>query len=376
MSLTNFTLWCMGNRNQALFRATLASCPCQQCRACFEFWLSNTTPFLRLTNQILLADTTCSPYADSLNSSSCMYQETSLNTSCTNSFNCSSNCSSCMQTNSFNCSSCMQTNSFNSSCMQTNSSNCSSCMQTSSVSLVFGCLLGGVFIGVSASILVFLAVVIIRKYKLFQHGKVRDEAAPAPVRYKPDTRENVKGGDSGYEPIYFSGETAKEAATAATAIDKSLLHSSQNRPSRNSDYEIPSLIIAPQVQSKDKKVVDTPRVEYDIPEAVETAISEPPKVGKKKPARSISATACGKDIVSVRGTVHGKDAASVSGTVRGKDAVSVAKVAATQDQKITSATRRPRQSEAEQATGSSAVVTSTSSLQEQPLPQKPLLKKK
>ena len=237
-------------------------------------------------------------------------------------------------------------------------------MQTSSASLVFGCLLGGVFIGVSASILVFLAVVIIRKYKLFQHGKVRDEAAPAPVRYKPDTRENVKGGDSGYEPIYFSGETTKEAATAATAIDNSLLHSSQNRPSRNSDYEIPSLIIAPQVQSKDKKVVDTPRVEYDIPEAVETAISEPPKVGKKKPARSISATACGKDIVSVRGTV------------RGKDAVSVAKVAATQDQKITSASRRPRQSEAEQATGSSAVVTSTSSLQEQPLPQKPFLKKK
>ena len=273
-------------------------------------------------------------------------------------------------------------------------------MRTSSISLVFGCLLGGVFIGVSASILVFLAVVIIRKYKLFQHGKVRDEAAPAPVRYKPDTRENVKGGDSGYEPIYFCGETAKEAGTAATAIDENLLHSSQNCPSRNSDYEIPSLIIAPQVQSKDKKVVDTPRVEYDIPEAVETAISEPPKVGKKKPARSISATACGKDTVSVSGTVRGKDtvsvsgtvrgkdavsvsgtvrgkdAVSVSGTVRGKDAVSVAKVAATQDQKITSGTRTPRQSEAEQATGSSATATSTSSLQEQPLPQKPLLKKK
>ena len=228
----------------------------------------------------------------------------------------------------------------------------------------------------SASILVFLAVVFIRKYKLFQHGKVRDEATPVPVRYKPDPRENVKGGDSGYEPIYFPGETTKDAATAATAIDKNLLHSSQNSTSRDSDYEIPSLVIDPKVQSKDKKVVRTPKVEYDIPEAVETAISEPPKVGKKKPARSMSATACGKDAVSVSGTVRGKDTVSVSATVRGKDTVSVAKVATTQDQKITSATRRARQSEAEQATGSSAVATSTSSLQEQPLPQKPLLKKK
>ena len=205
----------------------------------------------------------------------------------------------------------------------------------------------------SASILVFLAVVIIRKYKLFRPGKVRDEVTPAPVRYKPDPRENVKGGDGGYEPIYFPGEATKDAATTATAIDKnSNLHSSQNSTSRNSDYEIPSLVMAPKVQSKDKRMVCTPKVEYDIPETVETAISEPRKVGKKKPARSISATVCGKD------------------------AVSVAKVAATQDQKITSATRRVRQSEAEQASGSSAVSTSTSSLQEQPLPQKPLLKKK
>ena len=62
MMLDNSTVWCKGNHNQALFRAILASYPCQQCRACFEFWLSIPTPFLRLTNQILLADTTCPPY--------------------------------------------------------------------------------------------------------------------------------------------------------------------------------------------------------------------------------------------------------------------------------------------------------------------------
>ena len=366
--LDNSTVWCKGNHNQALFRAILASYPCQQCRACFEFWLSIPTPFLRLTNQILLADTTCPPYADSLNSSSCMSQETSLNKSCTNtnSLNCSScrhttsfNCSSCRHTTSFNCSSCIATNSLNcSSCIATNSFN-NSCMQTSSISLVFGCLIGGVFLGVSASILVFLAVLFIRKYKLFQPGKVRDEAVPAPVpapvRYKPGPRENVKGDDGGYEPIYFPGETTNDAATTAPATDKKnkLLHSSsQNSTSRDSGYEIPSLVIAPKVQCEGKGAVHTPKIEYDIPETVETAISQPSEVSKKKPARSTSAAMCGKD------------------------AVSAAKVPASQDHQITSATRRARQSEGEQAHGSSAATTSTSSLQEQPLHQKPLLKKK
>lgn len=349
MVLANSTVWCEGNHNQTLFRAILASCPCQQCRACFEFWLSIPTPFLRLTNQILLPDTTCPPYADSLKSRSCMSQETSLNKNCTNTN--PFNCSSCMHTNPLNCSSCIATNSFN-----------SSCMQTSSISLVFGCLIGGVFLGVSASILVFLAVLFIRKYKLFQPGKVRDEAMPAPVRYKPDPRENVKGEDGGYEPIYFPGGTTKDAAPATDKKSK-LLHgsSSQNSASRNSGYEIPSLVVAPEVQSKGKRAVRTPKAEYDVPETVETAVSQPSKASKKKPPQSTSAAMYGKDAVSVSATLHGKHAASAP------------KVP---DHQITSATRRARQSEAEQAHGSSAATTSTSSLQEQPLPQKPLLKKK
>lgn len=244
-------------------------------------------------------------------------------------------------------------------------------MQTSSISLVFGCLIGGVFLGVSASILVFLAVLFIRKYKLFQPGKVRDEAmpapVPAPVRYKPGPRENVKGEDGGYEPIYFPGETTNDAATTAPATDKKskLLHSSsQNSTSRDSGYEIPSLVIAPKVQCEGKGAVRTPKIEYDIPETVETAISQPSKVSKKKSAQSTSAAMCGKDAVST------------SAAMCRKDAVSAAKVPASQDHQITSATRRVRQSEGEQAHGSSAATTSTSSLQEQPLHQKPLLKKK
>jgi len=281
IQLSDSTLLCTGDRNQVVFRATLARCPCRKCHTCFEFWLSIPSPILKLENEILLADTTCPLYTDSLDSNSCRLQGTTGQASCS----------------------------------------------------IAGILFGGIFVGLLVSLLALLTVIGFRKYRATRGGKgdiecratqdrkVDREPAPT-VRYQPDPKLFVQEGSDGYEPLSpFQSTVAMVASsntkskrvmrkgTAAAALPRPTEKSSPQKDSStqepaDGEYEIPSFVVTPSGQSSNTAVVQDnsseaspSTVEYDIPETVVTAVTET-QVSKQSLAQSASAIAHKKGITS------------------------------------------------------------------------------
>ena len=257
IQLTDPTLLCTGDRNQVVFRATLARCPCRKCHTCFEFWLSIPSPVLKLENQILLADTTCPLYTDSLDSNSCMLQETAGQDCCTGS--------------------------------------------------IVGVLFGGIFTGVLISILTYVTVTCFRKCKATQQEKEDSEPAPT-VRYLPDPKPVVQQEVDGYEPLYLFQSTGNETEVLASSKAKSkrgkvtaaaslptkhcsTWQDSSTQEPADGEYEIPSLVVPPSVQSSNAAVVQNSTspglVEYDTPE---TPVTEA-QVSKQSPPQLASAAA-------------------------------------------------------------------------------------
>ena len=74
--LVDSILQCTGREDQVLFRAVLSTAMCSgptlSCSKHLEFWASLQDPFLRFGEQVLLVDSTCPLYTNSLTSDDCM----------------------------------------------------------------------------------------------------------------------------------------------------------------------------------------------------------------------------------------------------------------------------------------------------------------
>ena len=80
--LMDSILQCTGREDQVLFRAVLSTAMCSgptlSCSEHLEFWASLQDPFLRFGEQVLLVDSTCPLYTNSLTSDDCMDPSTSV----------------------------------------------------------------------------------------------------------------------------------------------------------------------------------------------------------------------------------------------------------------------------------------------------------
>lgn len=250
--------------------------------------------------------------------------------------------------------------------------------------------------GLLISLLTLLTVIGFRKCKATRGGKGDSECRatqdgkvdrqPAPtVRYQPDPKLFVQEESDGYEPLSsFQSTVAMVASsntkskrvmqkgTAAAALPRPTEKSSPQKDSStqepaDGEYEFPSLVVTPSGQSSNTAVLQdnsseaTPStVEYDIPETVETAVTET-QVSKQSLAQSASAIAHRKGITS--------KGSQLPVSKKGFDC------------QVASAARRVCQSESDQTAGMklTPAASATTSVKESPstsLGQKQLHKKK
>ena len=151
--LMDSILQCTGREDQVLFRAVLSTAVCSgptlSCSEHLEFWASLQHPFLRFRGQILLVDSTCPLYTDSLTSADCTNPTCILSTG----------------------------------------------LQGGAIA---GSFLGGVLAGSAFSLILIIAY-FLRKSKRGRNAKSSDNDSPTLRYIKPNTFQEEP--DPGYEPL-------------------------------------------------------------------------------------------------------------------------------------------------------------------------------